>query len=223
VVIISISKEKLLDLLIGQLESLFGLDRKSEGWIISDLLEEVLVKTKHCFSFNKNKYYHKKNEVYFHPFHSGQYTIFLYLLSRMLFLQSRLVLADKVYCLNKALNGVDLYHEIELPEIFGLDHPIGTVLGRAKYSDFFYFSQNCTVGNNHGLYPSFGRNVTLLAGAMVIGNCKVGDNCIISAKTFVKDQDIPSNSLVFGTSPKLAIKTKDESYFLENSFFKEPR
>lgn len=162
--IISISKEKLFDLLIAQLEGLFGLDRKSENRVVSDLFEKVLVKTENCFSFNKNKYYHKKDEVYFHPFHSGQYTIFLYFLSRMLSLQGRSILADKVYCLNKALNGVDLYHEIELPKIFGLDHPMGTVLGRAKYSDFFYFTQNCTVGNNKGLYPSFGRNVTLLAG-----------------------------------------------------------
>jgi serine O-acetyltransferase len=217
--LISISKEKLLDLLISQLESLFGLDRKSEGRILADLLDEVLARTEHCFSFNRNEYYRKDDKVYFHPFHSGHYTIFLYFLSKSLSVQGRSMLADKVYYLNKALNSVDLYHEIELPKIFGLDHPVGTVLGRAKYSDFFYFTQNCTVGNNHGLYPSFGKNVALLAGATVIGNCLIGNNCIISAHSYIKDQNIPSNSIVFGITPNLTVKNRDSDYFQKNSFF----
>lgn len=221
--IISISRDKLFDLLTHQIDNLFGLEGKSDVEILESSLDDVLAKTEHCFSYNKNKYYHKNGQTYFHPFHSGQYSIFLYFLARRLFLEKQVLLADKVYYLNKALNGVDLYHEVELPDIFGLDHPMGTVLGRAKYSDFFYFTQNCTIGNNKGLYPSFGKNITLLAGAMVIGDCKIGDNCIISARTFIKDQDIPSNSLVFGTSPELVVKTKDESYFLENSFFKSPK
>jgi serine O-acetyltransferase len=220
--IISISRDKLFDLLTSQLDNLFRLKGKSDVEIMDNILDDVLAKTERCFSYNKNKYYHKDGQTYFHPFHSGQYSIFLYFLARSLFLKNQELLADKVYCLNKTLNGVDIYHEVELPDIFGLDHPVGTVIGRAKFSDYFYFTQNCTIGNNHGIYPSLGRNVTLLAAAMVIGNCKIGDNCVISAKTFIKDQDIPPNSLVFGSSPDLVIKNKEESYFVQNSFFSFP-
>lgn len=54
------------------------------------------------------------------------------------------VLADKIYYLNKMMNSVDLFYEIELPMHFGLEHPLGTIMGRAKFGDYFYFYQQCT-------------------------------------------------------------------------------
>ena len=45
------------------------------------------------------------------------------------------MIADKIYYLNKILHSVDIYHEVELPSTFFLEHPVGTVLGRAKYQD----------------------------------------------------------------------------------------
>lgn len=46
----------------------------------------------------------------------------------------------------------------------------------------------------------------MLSNSKVIGDCVVGSNVIIAANAYVKDQDIPSNSLVFGESPNLIIK-----------------
>lgn len=214
--IISLSKEQLSELVAGQLRNFFGLDENIE---MADWVEKALEKAEYCFTFSRNKYYRKDNEVYFNPFHSGQYCIFLYWLSNILSKSGEKALADKVYYLNKSLNCVDLYHEVNLPKIFGLDHPVGSVIGKATFSDFFFFTQNTTVGNNHGIYPSFGENVALFAGATVVGNCHIGNNCIISARTYIKDQDIPSNSIVFGTSPDLIIKQEEESYFWENGMF----
>ena len=34
------------------------------------------------------------------------------------------LLADKLYYLNKIMNGCDLYHEVNLPHYFTLDHPV---------------------------------------------------------------------------------------------------
>jgi serine O-acetyltransferase len=117
------------------------------------------------------------------------------------------VLADKCYYLNKVLNSCDLFYEVELPPIFMLDHPVGSVMGRAKYSDYFSFGQNCTVGNNHGIYPVIGDHVRMCANSMILGNCTIGNNVIIGAATCVKDESIPDNSLVFGKSPHLIIKS----------------
>ncbi len=104
------------------------------------------------------------------------------------------------------LNACDLFYEVELPDIFRLDHPVGTVMGRAKYSDYFLFSQNCTVGNNRGIYPQIGQHVWMCTNASIIGNCIIGNNVIIGANACVKDQNIPDNSIVFGQSPNLIIK-----------------
>jgi serine O-acetyltransferase len=216
---ISISTKELVDLTSNQLRGLFGLGRE-ETVELTDAVHQILEQVEYCFSYNRNKYYHENDVVVFNPFHSGQFTIYLYFLSRHLFCKgANRLLADKVYYLNKALNCVDIYYEVELPAVFGLDHPVGSVIGRGKYSNFFYFTQNCTVGNNHDIYPVFGENVTLLAGAMVVGNSHIGNNCIISANTCIKDQDVPDDSLVFGQSPDLIIHKKDESYFQKNSFF----
>ena len=40
----------------------------------------------------------------------------------------------------------------------------------------------------------------------IIGKCNVGDNVTIGAGAIVKDEDIPSNCLVFGQSSNLIIK-----------------
>ena len=106
------------------------------------------------------------------------------------------------------MNGFDMFYQVELPEYFTLDHPVGSVIGRGNYSNGFSFGQNCTVGNNKGIYPTIGENFRMCANSTILGNCHVGDNVTLGAGALVKDEDIPSNSLVFGQSPNLIIKQK---------------
>jgi serine O-acetyltransferase len=204
-----ILKENIIDGLIKQLSSFFDMP-KDEIDILKMVSEETFERCEYCFSKISNKYFSRHGEVYFNPYHSGQYTIFLYYYSNSIFKNypNNSSLADKVYYLNKIMNSCDLFYEIELPEIFILDHPVGSVMGRAKFGNYFTFGQNCTVGNNKGVFPSIGENVKMSANSMILGNCKIGDNVIIGAGTCVKDQDVPKNSLVFGTSPNLIIKSR---------------
>ena len=106
------------------------------------------------------------------------------------------------------MNGCDMFYEVKLPEFFKLDHPVGSVLGRAQYGEGFTFGQNCSVGNNNGIYPVIGKNVKVCASGSIIGNSHIADNVIIGAYCCVKDQDVPANSIVFGQSPNLIIKEK---------------
>jgi serine O-acetyltransferase len=192
---------------------MFVLHRAELG-LLNSSVAEALRSSEACFQASLVKSFRRNGDAFFDPFHSGQYCIFLYWLSCVLGRSSYTrALATRVYLLNKALHGCDLYYEVQLPRIFSLDHPVGTVLGRAAYSDYFFFVQNCTVGNNRGRYPVFEERVSLLAGAMVLGNSHIGQNCIISARTLVKDADIPPNSLVFGESPNLVIKSRPRAYF----------
>lgn len=207
--IYEIPKEEILENLVRQLTSYFSLS-SLETQVINDLSQDVFSRCAVCFSENKNKYYSKDGVAYFNPFHSGQYSIFLYFFSNSIFREEKnnRRLADKVYYLNKIMNALDLFYEVELPEIFMLDHPVGTVIGRATYGNYFSFTQNCTIGNNRGVYPVIGEHVTVSAGAMILGNCKIGNNVILGAGACVKDDDVPDNSLVFGSSPNLIIKKR---------------
>lgn len=150
----------------------------------------------------RNKYYSDPSLL--SPLHGCQYAMFLYFASRAM---TRPPAKDMVYNLLKIVSGADIYHQIELPETFFFDHPVGTVLGRARYGNHFVFAQGVTVGNNKGEYPTFGDSVCLNSGAKVLGRCRIGDNVIFAANAYVKDRDIPSDSLVFGQDRQLVVKT----------------
>ena len=169
----------------------------------------MISRCEYCFSYTKNKYYSCDGETYFNPYQSAQYTIFLYFFSNTVSQETHnRLLADKLYYLNKIMNGCDLYHEVALPDYFTLDHPVGSVMGRAEYGEGFSFGQNCTVGNNRGIYPIIGRNVRMCANSSIIGNCHIGNNVTIGANSGVKDENVPDNCIVFGYSPNLIIKQK---------------
>jgi serine O-acetyltransferase len=199
-----------LDTLVGRQISNMFLLSSTEHDLLRDAIEGALERTRHCFAHTDNKYYRRDGVVYFNPFHAAQYCIFLYFLSREVRAREAdpALLADRVYYLNRALNSVDLFYEVELPSIFMLDHPLGSVMGRAKYGDYFRFAQNCTVGNNNDLYPEIGRHVTMMSGSKIIGRSRIGDGVILAANSYVKDQDVPSDSTVFGASPNLIIKPR---------------
>ncbi len=205
--------EDIKKLLVRQIDSLFSCN-KGDSEKIENSFPVVIGKLEENFKALKNKYYNRDNIAYFNPFHSGQYCIFLYYMSRQIAHPEGgigdTVLADKIYYLNKMMNSVDLFYKIELPMHFGLEHPLGTIMGRAKFGDYFYFYQQCTVGgtlkNGIEVYPIIGNNVQLCANSSILGDCKIGNNVIIGAGTTVKDQDIPDKSIVFGSSPNLIIK-----------------
>lgn len=106
----------------------------------------------------------------------------------------------------------DIYHAVELPEIFFFEHPVGSVFGRAKYGNYFFAMQNCTVGGNTDRmtgainYPIIGENVKMYSGSKVVGKSILGDNVILAANTYIKDAVIPNGATVFGSSPNLVIK-----------------
>lgn len=201
------SSDFIIDLLRKQL-SLF-LINDNEVELINVIYPVVLKRVETCFSVSNNKHYHKNGETYFNPFHSGQWCIFLYYLSNSLYRKDVAYskTCDKIYYLNRMLNSVDMFYEVDLPDIFMLDHPLGSVVGRGKFSNYFSFSQGITVGNNKGIYPVFGENVKMFSNSKVIGNSCIGDNVVIAANTFVKDQNVESNLIVFGTSPNLIFKS----------------
>ncbi|WP_197707697.1 hypothetical protein [Psychrobacter sp. MES7-P7E] len=206
----------LLGMLYRQLENLYGLDEEEREVIDNKLTESTDLIFNH-FSRVKNKYFSSDCGAILDPLNSTQYCILLYKLSKMVHQKQ---LADKLYLLNKVLNSCDIYHGIDLPQFFLPEHPVGTVLGRAKYSDYFVFQQNCTVGGNRGIYPTIGSHVWMFANTSIIGNCQIGSNVYVAAGTQIKDENIPDNSLVFGSSPNLIIKQRTTDYFEKRSPFR---
>lgn len=101
---------------------------------------------------------------------------------------------------------------------FRIGHTIGLVIGGGaiigKNCDV---RQNTTFGGNYGKVDSTGRsqprlgdNVSVGAGAVILGPVKVGSNSIIGANAVVT-KDVPENVIVGGVPAKIIKKRWDES------------
>ena len=218
--LLEIDRQEIKQLVATQLKNLFLYEESRDGSALEKGIATALQLCEKSFSQIALSYYTQNGQTYFNPFQTAQYGCFLYYLSSAVAKDSpdNSRLADTIFALNKALHGFDAYHQVGLPDIFFCDHPVGTVLGRADYSDYFSFGQRCTIGNNKGKHPSLGKYLTMGPGATILGDCTIGDHVTVSVNACIKDTDIPSNSVVFGTSPDLVIK----KYPIDYHPFKDP-
>lgn len=213
--ILEIDKAAILELVYRQVDNNFTICEAEKGEIEGSF-EDALEACEENFRHSSNKYYVRevegKKESYFNPFHSVQWMIFLYYLAHKIYKkESKTKVCDKLYYLNKIMNGLDIFYAIELPKHFGAEHPVGSVMGRANYGDDFFFYQGCTVGGTHSkdagiYYPVIEENVRMYANSSILGKCHIGSNVQIGAGALVKNQDIPSDCIVFGQSPNIIIK-----------------
>ena len=204
---ISLPAADLASYVARQVNALFP-DKAVSAADLKGSFEAALERVEYCFSRINLKYFSDGGQAHFNHLHTDQYSMFLYFLSNSVHrMGGDPSLASKIYALNKALHGVDAFYEVELPEIFAFQHPVGTVLGRGSYSDYLFVYQRCSIGSNFdGKYPTIGEGVVMFGGSGIIGDCLVGDNCWLSAGTLIMDDNVLSNSVVFGGSPNLVRK-----------------
>ena len=206
----SISDNRLSSLVAGQLNHLFPDGDIIEAGEVESCLSTTLERVFACFSRIKIKYYRTESSVIFNHLHSDQYCAFLYLLGNTAYANGNIRLATKTFLLNKALHGLDLYYSVQLPEVFLLVHPVGSVIGNAKYGNFFTAYQNCTIGstikNGNYIYPQIGEYVTLFAKSSLIGDVNIGRHSVIGANTFVINSIIPEKTIVTGSFPDLKLQ-----------------
>lgn len=179
---------------------------------VASLLPRTMERLEHCFAHIDNKYFFDGRQAVFDHLHGDQYAMFLYLLSNEAFLQGGgdRRLCAKLFLLNKQLHGIDAFYEVELPSIFLFVHPLGTVLGRGKYSDYFLVYQRCGIGSNRDIYPTLDSFVTLRPGSAVLGDAHIGRNCTIAAESLILGSDLPENSVYIGNPSNFKVRTQHE-------------
>lgn len=158
----------------------------------------------------KSNRFSQKGQGLFNPYFSSHWMIFLQRLSNILYKCGGGIAADQLYYLNKIMHSVDWYCAVDLPVHFLCEHPLGSVLGRAQYGDWFLVYQGTTVGGSRKnrilYYPIMGDHIIMFSNASVIGKSIIGSNVIIASGTRIVNETIPSNCIVFGESPHLIIK-----------------
>lgn len=176
---------------------------------------EAMEKTKKCIASIISK-----KDLDFNYLVSWEYATFLYFLARILWVKTgESDTAVRIFLLNKALNGIDLFYEVKMPSYFILGgHTVGTVFAKACYSNYVVFHQGCTVGRNGEDRPVLDEGVIMFPGSMIIGKCHVKENTVLSPGAKLINTSSPGNCYVFeGKSGRP--KFKELTVYYADRFF----
>ena len=93
-----------------------------------------------------------------------------------------------------------------------LKHPVGIVIGSGvSIGEHVTIFQNVTLGGRRmgdgggEKYPSIGDGTVIFAGAVVLGDVRIGKNCTIGANAVVL-QDVPEGATAVGVPARVLIK-----------------
>lgn len=109
--------------------------------------------------------------------------------------------------------GCEIRPEAQIGPGLLLHHPVGIVIGRgSRLGKGCTVLQNVTIGERYSpaddhSYPEIGDNVTICAGAVLLGGIVVGSKSVIGANSVVL-ADLPNGSLAVG-APARAVQTPD--------------
>jgi serine O-acetyltransferase len=204
---------------INQLATFFPDGAPSPEQAIREYVPVALERTYHCFNLIPRPKFRTGHEVLMNHLHPDHYAVFLYFLANTVFGASGdRDLAYRLFYLNKVLHSLDAFYDAALPEVFQLMHATGTVLGHARFGNYFCVYQNCTVGSDEsGNFPVFGEAVVMYAGARVIGKCNIGSNVVIGTGALVVNRDVPDNTVVVSESTKVRL-VRNDRHVLDRRF-----
>lgn len=132
--------------------------------------------------------------------------ILLYRLSRHYFLSTREFVAQQYSLLGRFLSGFEIYYSAQIGKGLKINHGLGTVVGaRVIIGDNALLHQGVTFGDKNSGRPVLKDNVTVYAGAKILGSITIGNNSIIAANC-VCFTDVPDDSMAVGVPAKIINK-----------------
>lgn len=148
---------------------------------------------------------------------SSQHTIFLYYLANSIWKGSGDTAAPtRLFLMNKALNGIDLFYATEMPEVFYIGHSVGIVLAKATYGNHLVLYQGVNVGRHKDQIPVIGDRVVLYPGSSVVAGSVVEDDAVISQGVRVIGRHVPRGQMAFaGASGDLTFRPRPDDLLKE--------
>lgn len=132
----------------------------------------------------------------------GPQAIILYRLAHWLHKLDVFFLPRFISYFARFLTGIEIHPGAVIGKGVFIDHGMGVVIGEtAVVGDYCLLYQGVTLGatgkESGKRHPTLGCNVTVGAGAKILGNIKIGSHARVGAVTVVL-KDIPPNSTVVG-------------------------
>jgi serine O-acetyltransferase len=132
--------------------------------------------------------------------------IFLYRISRNYFLKNNEEIAQLYSLLGRFISGFEIYYSADIGRSLKINHGLGTVIGaRTVIGENALIHQGVTFGERNGKRPVVKNNVTIYAGAKILGGIIIGNNVIVGANS-VCINDVEDNKTVAGVPAKILNK-----------------
>ena len=113
------------------------------------------------------------------------------------------------------MTGIDIHPGATIGKYFFIDHGTGVVIGETTiigehvklYQHVTLGAKSFAVGEDGTLvkgikrHPNIGNNVVIYAGATILGDVSIGDNCVIGGSVWLT-HSVPEGEMVLSTPPK---------------------
>jgi len=134
--------------------------------------------------------------------YSGLHAVWAYRLNHWLWKHRFRLLARWFSQLARLLTGIEIHPAAQIGRRLFIDHGMGVVIGEtAIVGDDVTLYQGVTLGGTGKekgkRHPTIGSGVVIGAGAKVLGNIQIGDNCRVGAGSVIL-RDVPHDSTVVG-------------------------
>ena len=151
--------------------------------------------------------------------HADEYTTFLVFLSRLAYISDYVELAESAYLINKRMNSFDCFYTREMPDIFYLVHPIGSIVGQAKMKNYLVIYQGVSIGGDLKYqYPTLGEGVILFSNSSILSNTIIGNNCVVGAGVQLYSDKIKDNTAISYRHNQNQLK-KSISWSIKDRYF----
>ncbi len=158
--------------------------------------------------------------------YSGLHAVWMYRVTHRLWRCGWCVTARWLSQFARWLTGIEIHPAAQLGRRVFIDHGMGVVIGEtAMVGDDVTLYQGVTLGGTGKeqgkRHPTIASGVTIGAGAKILGNISVGENCRIGAGSVVL-QDVPDNSTVVGVPGHVIFRNGQRVVITDPKQIKDP-
>ena len=138
--------------------------------------------------------------------YSGLHAVWVHRIAHWLWKNEHCTLARIISQLNRFFTGIEIHPGATIGRRFFIDHGMGIVIGEtAEIGDDVMLYHGVTLGGQDltktKRHPTIGNNVTVGAGAKVLGPITIGDGSAIGANAVVT-KDVPPCHIAVGIPAK---------------------
>ena len=138
--------------------------------------------------------------------YSGLHAVWVHRIAHWLWINEHCTLARIISQLNRFFTGIEIHPGATIGRRFFIDHGMGIVIGEtAEIGDDVMLYHGVTLGGQDltktKRHPTIGNNVTVGAGAKVLGPITIGDGSAIGANAVVT-KDVPPCHIAVGIPAK---------------------